>query len=118
MADTEMTPQQKAAATKKAKAEKKAADAQSAPSGGVQGAAGTLPLSELLRGYHARRLSWAFGRVIYVGQKGGRGGAKPMLMMTGSRSGDLPWVRTDDADVLAEDWVVVDPAADVSVASE
>ncbi|MDW3181778.1 hypothetical protein [Roseobacter sp.] len=73
----------------------------------------TLPVLGLLRGYHARRRIWAAGRRIFLGQKGGRGGVKPALMMTGSRSGDLPWTREDDADLLAEDWELIDPATGV-----
>lgn len=76
---------------------------------------GTLPLPALLGGYHARRKTWAPGRTIYLGTVGGRGGTKLALMMVGSRSGDLPWKREDDADLLADDWEVIDPAAGIQV---
>lgn len=114
MANSEKTPQQKAAETRKANAAAKAAaEAQSAPPGASvakEGAGLTLPVDALLRGFHARREAWAPGCLIYIGAKGGRGGTKPAFMITGSRAGDLPWKREDDADLLAEDWVVIDPA--------
>lgn len=122
MAKSQKTPQQKAAETRKRNAAKKATRAQTGATGAPKAApvangsqSATLPLVALLCGYHARRKSWAAGRVVYVGQLGGRGGTKPAFMITGSRGGDLPWRREDDADLLAEDWVAIDPADGVEV---
>ena len=122
MAKTEMTPQQKAAATRKRKAAEKAArrardageERVKAEAEGMTPTDGTLPVLALLCCYHARRKIWKPGRTISIGGSGGRGGVKPALMITGSRTGDLPWRREDDADVLAEDWEVIDPAGDVT----
>ena len=69
----------------------------------------TFPISPILAGKHARRKSWAEGVTVFLGEEGGRGGTRHALMMTGSRSGELPYTKqlTDDSDLLATDWEVV-----------
>lgn len=72
---------------------------------------GAFNAAPLLLGGRMWRKSWAQGRTVVLESLGGRGGVKPTLMLTGARSGNLPWDTSKHDDLLASDWMCAVPRA-------
>lgn len=86
-------------------------DAQPAPEQFTEHTVGAFSVAPLLLGGRMWRKSWAPGRTIVLESMGGRGGVKPTMMLTGARSGNLPWDTSKHDDLLASDWVCAVPKA-------
>lgn len=84
-------------------------DAQPAPEQFTEQPLGAFSTAPLLLGGRMWRKSWAPGRTVVLESVGGRGGVKPTMMLTGARSGNLPWDTAKHDDLLASDWICAMP---------